>query len=83
MSETPYMKTADTPGTLEKGMEDLREEISRLRLEAEKSSSAMLDVAREHPKGTSGVLLAVGAVGFFLGLACGAAQGSSSRRWYR
>lgn len=82
MSDTPYMKTADAPGTLEKGIEDLRDEISRLRGQAEKSSAAMYDVAMEHPKGTSGVLLAVGAVGFLLGFACAAAQ-ASNRSWYR
>lgn len=82
MPQTPHMKTADAPGTLEKGIEDLRDEISKLSREAERSSAAMLDLAREHPKGTSGVLVAVGAVGFLLGFACGAAQ-SADRRWYR
>ena len=82
MSEVPYMKTADAPGALEKQIEDLREEMSKLRRKAEESSSAMIDLAREHPKGTSGVLLAVATVGFLMGLACGSAQSARRSRYW-
>lgn len=82
MADAPYMKTADKPGTLEKQIEDLRDEVARLRDEAAESYSAMIGVAREHPKGTSTVLLAVGAAGFLLGLACGAAQSSHRSRYW-
>ena len=82
MSDAPYMKTADEPGTLERQIEDIKDEIAKLRHQASKSSSAMLGLARDHPKGTSGVLLGVAAVGFLLGLACGSAQsGRRSRHW--
>lgn len=80
MPEMPHMKTADAPGMLEKGIEDLRDEISRLSREAERSSAAMLDLAKEHPRGASGVLAAAGAIGFLVGFACGAAQAAGQRR---
>ena len=82
MSDAPYMKTADEPGTLERQIEELRDEVARIRREAARSSSAMIDLARKHPKGTSSVLLVVAATGFLLGLACGSAQsGRHSRHW--
>jgi len=84
MADTPYMKTADTPGLLEKQIEDLKEEVARLSRRAEASSSAMLDVAREHPTGTSGVLAAVGVIGFAIGwLACSAGRDSGRSRYWQ
>ncbi len=82
MSDAPYMKTADRPGTLERQIEDLKDEVEKLRREAEQSSSAMIGLAREHPRGTSSVLLATGALGFLLGLAWGSARsGGRSGYW--
>ena len=82
MSDAPYMKTADEPGTLERQIEDIKDEIAKLKREALESSSAMIDFARDHPKGTSSVLVAVGAVGFLLGLACGSAQSDRRSRYW-